>query len=274
MEVDRLKNGKDAAKQLRLDILKMALNAGSNGAHLGGSLSCVEILTALYNGIMQFDPGNPSWEERDRFILSKGHVSIVYYAALCRAGYFSEEELLSFNSDGSPFPTHSVANANKGIEISSGSLGWGLSIGIGYALAARKKNAKWRTYVLLGDGECNEGSVWEAFMTAARMKLDNLTAIIDCNGMQLDGANAVMQPDKLQSMLDACGWKTATVGGHDVFCLNKVISQKPEGKPYVVITKTVKGKGVSFMENNCDWHHGRISAEQYEASVIEVISNV
>lgn len=270
MDKERLKKLNEFANQLRLDMLNMALRSGSNGAHLGGSLSSAEVLTVLFNRILKHDPKNPSWASRDRFILSKGHVSMAYYAALCRAGYFSEEELLSFNSDGSQLLTHSLVNQEKGIEISSGSLGWGLSIGIGCALSAQRKNESWRTYVLLGDGECNEGAVWEAFMAAARMKLNNLTAIIDCNGMQLDGVNAVMPPDKHQAMLDACGWEAVVVDGHDVTHLEEILAAKPEHKPYVVIAKTIKGKGVSFMENNADWHHGRITAEQFETAVKEV----
>jgi len=261
----------EAAKTMRRDSLAMALAAGSSGAHLGGGLSMIEIMAVLYRGVMRCDRDNPTCEERDRFILSKGHGVLAYYAALHQVGFFTNDELSTFKADNTSLYGHPSMNLAKGIEFSSGSLGLGLSLGIGSALALRRKgNSKSRIFVLLGDGECNEGSVWEAAAAAAHFRLNNLVAIVDKNGLQYDGHTCdVLSMESLTAKWQSFGWATLKVDGHDVGQLLDALATHCE-QPVVVIANTVKGKGVSFMENNPAWHHARLSQSQYDQAINEL----
>lgn len=233
----------------------MTGKAGSG--HPGGSLSAVEIITALYFRVLRHKPSDPCWAERDRFILSKGHAAPVLYAALAECGYFPIEELATLRQFGSRLQGHADCTVTPGVEMSSGSLGQGLSFGAGVALGARLDAQAYRIYVLLGDGECDEGQVWEAAMAAAHFKLENLTAIVDNNGLQIDGWNReVMNIEPLNKKWQAFGWNVLEVDGHNLSHLACAFEQARAVKeqPTVVIAHTVKGKGVSFMENNVDFH--------------------
>ncbi len=242
------------AKDVRRDIVQMT--SAANSGHPGGSLSSVEILTALYGFVMRHDPSNPRWPDRDRFILSKGHACPVLYATLARFGYFPVEELKTFRQLGSRLQGHAHI-MTPGVEMSAGSLGQGLSFGIGMALAGRLDLKSYRTYVLLGDGECDEGQVWEAAMSAAHYKVDTVTAIVDRNGIQNDRfVSQVMEIEPFADKWRAFGWHVLEVDGHDHAQLLKALENVRAivGKPTVIIARTVKGKGVSFMENNPDFH--------------------
>ena len=240
---------------LRKDIFLAACAGGM--AHLASAFSCVEILYALYlNGGMQHDPKNPEWSDRDRFILSKGHGSLALYAALCKAGYFSREQLMQFSKPNSFLGGEPSLYLPAGIEASTGSLGHGLSLGVGMALANQMDYADAHTIVLLGDGECEEGSIWEAVMTATRYRLDHLVAILDHNRIQkMASVQNIMGIDDWRSRFEAFGWDCIETDGHDVDRLTSVFSSMQlNGKPHLVIAHTTKGKGVSLMENNPAWH--------------------
>jgi transketolase len=243
------------AKKLRRHIITMIGKAGSG--HPGGSLSAVEILTALYFKLMRHKPRDPHWEDRDRFILSKGHAAPLLYAVLAECGYFPVEELLTLRQLDSRLQGHTDRTITPGVEMSAGSLGQGLSFALGVALADRLDGQDYRVYVLLGDGECNEGQVWEAAMAASHYSVDNLTAIVDNNGQQIDGWNCdVMSLDPFAAKWQAFGWKVIEVDGHSIPQLIAAFkeAQKVKEQPAVIIAHTVKGKGVSFMENNPDFH--------------------
>ena len=261
---------REAAGRMRRDALSMSLAAGTTGAHLGGGLSMIEIMAVLYLGVMRCDPHNPLWEERDRFILSKGHGVLAYYTALNRAGFVSDQELTTFKSNDTFLYGHPSMNLEKGIEFSSGSLGLGLSLGVGSALALnRKGNATSRIFVLMGDGECNEGSVWEAAASAAHFGLPNLVAIVDKNGLQYDGNTcSVLSMECLSAKWESFGWSVIKVDGHDVAEIYDALSTRSD-KPLAVIANTVKGKGVSFMENNPAWHHARLTQSQFDQAMAE-----
>jgi len=263
---------KEMAKAMRLHALHMAFSAGSKGAHLGSGLSMIDLMAVLYGAILKRDPKNPHWEKRDRFILSKGHGTLGYYTALAEAGYFSIDELYTFEENEGFLPGQPAMNMDKGIEFSSGSLGLGLSLGVGVALNAKKQKRDYSTFVLMGNGECNEGTVWEAAMSAAHFKLDHLIAIIDHNHMQSDGKSSeIMDMGDLAAKWRCFGWEAAEVDGHDVGAIYNVFSNIPRGgRPFVVIAHTVKGKGISFMENNNEWHHSYLSKEQYGRAVAEI----
>ena len=250
------------ARALRRDILISIAEAGSG--HPGGSLSELEILVSLYYRVLRHDPLNPSWPERDRFILSKGHACPGFYAVLAHRGYFPLEDLRGFRTLGSHLQGHAHIGT-PGVEMSSGSLGQGLSYGIGVALAGRIDGRDYRTYVLLGDGECDEGQVWEAAMAAAHYKVDTLTAIVDRNGIQNDRfTSEVMELEPLADKWRAFGWHVIQVDGHSFPALLRAFSRAQEnmGKPTVIIARTVKGKGVSFMENNPAFHGKAPNREQ------------
>ncbi len=259
------------AKRIRRSIITMLAEAG--GGHPGGSLSAVEILCALYFGVLQHDPKRPDWPDRDRFILSKGHAVPVLYATLAEAGYLPVEELMTLRKLGSRLQGHSKINTVPGIEMSAGSLGQGLSYGIGQLLAGRLDGRDYRVYCLLGDGECQEGQTWESFMCAPFYQLDRLVAIIDRNGVQNDWfVNETMEIDPLDAKLAAFGWHVVSVDGHD---LRQILDALEEakgvtGRPTAIVAKTVKGKGVSFMENNPAWHGKAPSAEQMEQAMAEI----
>ncbi len=258
------------ARDIRRAILKMIYNAGSG--HPGGSLSAVEILTALYFGVLRHDPSNPRWPDRDRFILSKAHASPVLYATLAKAGYFPEEELLTFRKLNSRLQGHAHI-MTPGVEMSGGSLGQGLSFGVGVALACRLDRRPSRVYVLLGDGECDEGQVWEAAMSASHYKLDNLTAIVDRNRIQNDNfTSKVMELEPLTDKWRAFGWNVLEVDGHNIQKVEEALqtARATSGRPTVIIAHTVKGKGISFMENNPEFHGRAPNKEEYERAVKEL----
>ena len=253
------------ANDMRADIVRMIAEAGSG--HPGGSLSGADILAALYfGGVLEHDPENPEWEGRDRFILAKGHAAPALYAALAQAGYIPREELATLRKLGSRLQGHPDSNQVPGVEVSTGSLGQGLSIAAGAAAGLRLDGAPQTVFALLGDGECQEGQVWEAAMFAAHRKLDNLVAIVDRNGLQIDGRTCdVCDPGDLGAKFAAFGWDVDEVDGHDLDALVAVLGAAKagrDGRPHAVIARTVKGKGVPFMENEAGWHGKAPNAEQ------------
>ena len=260
-----------AARRIRRHIVTMT--AAAKSGHTGGSLSSVEILCALYYRVLRHDPKRPDWPERDRFILSKGHACPVLYATLADQGYLPVEELETFRKLDSRLQGHSKAGTIPGVEMSAGSLGQGLSYSIGQCLAARLDGKDYRVYCLMGDGECQEGQAWEAFMCAPFHQIDNLVAVIDRNGIQNDWFVAeTMEIDPLDAKLAAFGWHVITVDGHDVRQLIAALEQAKgvAGKPTAIIARTVKGKGVSFMENDPAWHGKGPSAEELERALAEI----
>ena len=259
-------------REMRIDLLKMALAAKSAGAHLGGSLSLVEIMAALYGRVLSFDSTKPQDEKRDRLILSKGHGVMAQYVALRQLGVLTENELLTYKATGSIVSAHpSIHQARLGIDFASGSLGQGLSQGVGVALALRRKqNKSSRVFVVLGDGECDEGSVWEAATAAAHYGLANLVAIVDQNQLQYDGpTEQILNLADLAAKWRAFGWEAVTVDGHDVDAISSACGLPQKG-PLAIIAKTVKGKGVSFMENVTAWHHGVVTQKIYEQAMAEL----
>jgi len=266
-----LEDMKVMTKKLRRHIIAMIGKAGSG--HPGGSLSAVEILTALYFKVMRHNPSNPFWPDRDRFILSKGHAAPVLYATLAECGYFPLDWLSTLRLLESSLQGHADCSCTPGVEMSAGALGQGLSFSVGVALAGRINSQSYRVYVLLGDGECDEGQVWEGAMAAAHFKVDNLVAIVDRNRLQIDGwTNDIMNLEPFSSKWQGFGWHVIEVDGHD---LSKLIdafeqAQKVKEQPVVVIANTVKGKGVSFMENNVDFHGKAPNAEQVDIALKEL----
>ena len=260
-------------RRIREHIVRMT-HAAQSG-HPGGSLSAVEILAALYfGGVMRHDPSDPDWEDRDRFVLSKGHATPVIYAALAEAGYFSTELIPSFRSLGSELQGHVVRGRPPGVEMSGGALGMGLSFSVGLALGQRLDGRDARVWCLLGDGELNEGQNWEAIMSAAHFGLDRITAIVDRNHFQNDGAGAeIMQIDPVAEKWAAFGWGVHEVDGHDVAAVVEALCAAGEvrGAPQVVIAETVKGKGVSFMAANPAGWHGKGPSDEQLAQALEEI---
>ncbi len=261
------------ATQMRKDIVAMIAKAGSG--HPGGSLSSVEIMMALYfGGVMNHDPANPDDPNRDRFILAKGHAAPVLYTTLAHAGYFAREELMTLRQLGSRLQGHPDSNLLPGVEVSTGSLGQGLSVAAGAASGLKLDQSEATVFTLLGDGECEEGQVWEAAMYAAHYGLDNLVAIVDRNGLQIEGKTEdVMDPSNLREKFKAFRWDVHEVDGHDVAALIDVLNKAKAahtGKPQVVIARTVKGKGVSFMENQAGWHGKAPNDEQTKAALEEL----
>lgn len=260
------------AREIRIDIVKMTGKAGSG--HPGGSLSAADIVAALYFGdVLRVRPGEPDWPNRDRFVLSKGHAAPVLYAALARKGFFPVEWLDTLRQLGSPLQGHPDCKQVPGVEVSTGSLGQGLSMAVGMALAGKLGRKDYKVWVLLGDGECQEGQVWEAAMAASHYKLDNLIAIVDHNGLQIDGKTEdVMSVDPLGDKFKAFGWQVLSVDGHNIPSLMEVFGQAMgvKDKPTVIVAETVKGKGVSFMENQKDWHGKAPDAAQLEQALKEL----
>lgn len=262
---------KAIAQTVRRDIVTMVHEAGSG--HPGGSLSAAELVTALYFEIMNVDPQNPQWADRDRFILSKGHVGPVLYSALAHKGYFPVEELHTLRKLGSILQGHPHMSVTPGLDCSSGSLGQGLSVANGLAIAAKKQNKSYRVYCLLGDGELQEGQCWEAVMTSAQQKLDNLCAIVDYNHVQLDGTTEeIKDMGDLSAKFHEFGWNVIEVDGHDMESVVEAykLAQQFKGKPSVIMANTVKGKGVSFMENDCSWHGNAPSKDQLAQALKEI----
>lgn len=258
------------ATRLRMHIMKMVTNAASG--HVEGSLSAAEMVTALYFHIMRHDPKNPDWEDRDRFALSKGHACPVQYAALAEAGYFPVEELLTFRKYKGLCQGHPSAITTPGIEVSTGSLGQGLSCGVGMALAARLDQRDSRTYIMLGDGELDSGMVWEAAMSAAHFKLDNLVAILDYNKHQSDGWCAdIMGVEPVEDKWRALNWHVARIDGHDILAFCQAVDEaaNTKGKPTIIVADTIKGKGVSFLEG-ADRHGKAPSQEECDKAMAEL----
>ncbi len=264
-----------AAKDIRIKTFKAIHNAG--GGHFGGSLSVSEILAVLYFSVMRIDPSNPKDPDRDRFIISKGHGGPALYTALALRGYFPYEDVLAgLDKPLSNFPKHVDRLKQEGIEASTGPLGQGLSIGCGMAIRFLQQKKQNRVYVLSGDGECNSGQVWEAAMTAAKYQLNNLILIIDQNNMQIDGpCDDIMPIQPLDAKFRAFGWMVRTVDGHNAEEIESVIReiqelQVDDARPAAIVAKTIKGHGISFMENRPEWHSGKITNDEYEQGIREL----
>ena len=260
-----------AACKVRMGAIK-GVHAAKAG-HPGGSLSAADLFTYLYFKELRIDPKNPKWEDRDRFVLSKGHTAPGLYAALALRGYFPEEDLLTLRQIGSHLQGHPNMNLTPGVDMSTGSLGQGVSTAAGMALAAKYQGKDCRVYTLLGDGEIQEGEVWEAFMFAHHYKLDNLCVIIDNNGLQIDGrVEDVMSPYPIPEKLRAFGFQVYEIDGHDFEQMETAFNQAREtkGVPSAIVMKTVKGKGVSFMENNAGWHGKAPNDEEFEIAMNEL----
>lgn len=260
------------ANHMRKHILEMGRHAGDHAAHMGGALSITDILATLYFGVMNTIEKGMKSPERDRCILSKGHGALGYYAALIEAGFADERLKETFEDDDSLLPGHPVQNREIGIEFTNGSLGMGLSVGIGVALACRRSGYDNRIFVVMGDGECNEGSCWEAFMSATQFGLDHLVAVVDRNRFQLSGANEeVMSLGDMSGKLRSFGWETRECDGHDIQALLNALGERPEkGKPLAVVADTIKGKGFSFSENNNSWHHAVVTQKAFEQGMAEL----
>jgi len=259
----------EKAKQLRADIVKMVYQAKSG--HPGGSLSCVEMLMALYYNVAKVDPKNPGWENRDRIIMSKGHACPALYAVLADKGYFPREDLWSLRKTESHLQGHPDMRKTPGVDASTGSLGQGVSIAGGMALAAKHKKSDYKVYAILGDGEIQEGLVWEAAMSAAHYKLDNFTIMLDHNGLQIDGANdEVMGLGDVIAKFTAFGFDCHKADGHDLEAIINTINAPANGKPKFICCETVKGKGVSFMENDPGWHGKAPNENEYLKAMKEL----
>ena len=267
------KNLQIAACKIRQGIVESTYCAKCG--HPGGSLSAADMFAYLYNKELNVDPANPKWEDRDRFVLSKGHTAPGLYAALAHRGFFPVEDLKQLRKMGSYLQGHPNMNSVPGVDMSTGSLGQGISAACGMALAARYLNKDYRVYTLLGDGEIQEGQVWEACMFAAHYKLDNLVVIVDNNGLQIDGKVAdVMSPYPIVDKLEAFGFHVMAIDGHDFDQIEKAMNEAKtvKGKPSAIVMKTVKGKNVSYMENNAGWHGKAPNAEEYAQAMAELNS--
>ncbi|MBI5096606.1 MAG: transketolase [Nitrospirae bacterium] len=268
MDIDGLRG---MAKTMRRDIIQMIAEASSG--HPGGSLSATDIIAALYFKVMRHDPKRPDWSERDRFVLSKGHAVPALYSALARSGYFQVEQLLTLRKFGSPLQGHPEMGRLAGIEASTGSLGQGLSIGAGMALAGKLDKKDYQVYVMIGDGESEEGQIWEAAMASAYYRLNNLTAILDYNSQQLDGwVRDIIELEPIVDKWKAFGWHVIEIDGHDLHQILKALDEAKATKqmPTVIVARTVKGKGVSFMENNIEFHGMAPTEEQKELALREL----
>jgi len=259
------------AKKLRRHVINMIAQAGSG--HPGGSLSAADIVTALYFRVLRHDPKDPQWLERDRFILSKGHAAPILYAALAETGYFPVAELQTLRKMDSRLQGHTDRGLTPGVEMSAGSLGMGLSFAIGIALAARLDSRTYRTYALLSDGECQEGQTWEAALAATQFRLDNLTAMVDCNGIQLSGRTCdIMSLEPVIQKWEAFGWHVIDIDGHDFDQILGALTraEKTKGGPTMITARTIKGKGVSFMENNVAFHGKAPTPEEAQRALKEL----
>ena len=262
---------KDIARNIRIKIVKMLNRAGSG--HTGGSLSAVDVATAIYFSKMSFDPVNPSWAERDRFILSKGHAAPLLYAIMSEAGYFPPETLDNLRTIESPLQGHPCCKSLPGVEISTGSLGQGLSVANGMALGLRLDKNPARVFCIMGDGEIQEGQVWEAAMTSAHYNLDNLCAVIDNNGLQIDGpVDEVMRISPIHGKWDAFGWHTIEIDGHNMEEIMRALNEaeNTKGRPTIIIARTIKGKGVSIFEGKVEYHGLAPTAGELEKALEEL----
>ncbi|HAN09842.1 MAG TPA: transketolase [Clostridiales bacterium] len=259
------------ANEIRKWALKEVYTA--NSGHIGGALSIADIVSVLYFNEMNVEPKNPTWIERDRFVLSKGHTCAALYAVLAMKGYFDTDELYKFRNINSFLEGHPALGKVPGIDMSTGSLGQGLSVANGMALAAKIDNKDYRVYVIMGDGEMGEGQIWEAAMTSAHYKLDNICAFLDDNGLQIDGKTSdVKNVEPLDKKFEAFGWNVIKIDGHSIEQIVNALSEakKIKEKPTLVLAKTLKGKGVSFMENQAGWHGKAPNDEEYEKALIEL----
>ena len=258
-------------RQVRRDIINMTANAGSG--HPGGSLSAVELMVSTFYNHMRVDPKNPKAEDRDRFVLSKGHAAPCYYAVLAELGFISRDEFKNFRQLHSILQGHPDCKKVPGVDASTGSLGQGCSIAVGMALGAKLQGKDTKVFTLLGDGECQEGQIWEALMSAAHYKLDNLTVMVDNNGLQIDGNVAdVMSPYPIVDKLEAFGFKVVAIDGHDFDQIEAALNtaRQTKGQPTAIVMKTVKGKDVSFMENQAGWHGKAPNDAEYEQAMSEL----
>jgi transketolase len=277
-DADEIARLEDVARRIRLEVVRTVNTA--KGGHLGGPLSVADILAALYFRVMRIRPDQPAWPDRDRLVLSKGHCSIGLYAAMALRGYLPVEELATFDSRGSRLQGHPDMKLLPGLDMSTGSLGMGISAGVGMALGARLTGRDLRTYVILGDGECQEGEVWEAAFVAERYRLDNLVAIVDHNKLQQFGWRGAaagervppQAPGELAGKWAAFGWRVIETDGHDMAAVVAALEAagRPDGRPVAVIAHTVKGKGVSFMEGRFFWHTRIIKPDEYAMAMAEL----
>jgi transketolase len=265
---------RDKTELMRRDSIEMGYAAGSQGAHFGPALSCMDMVATLYFGVMNHDPKNPEMPERDRFVLSKGHACLAYYAALMESGYIPKEMIPQFKGNNSILCGHPSINMKYGIEVSTGALGNGFPIACGMAKAAKIKGEAHKVYCIVGDGECNEGIIWEAALNAAKYKLDNLIVLVDINSFQLSGTTSEVMPIDLNALWNAAGWEVSHIeDGNDVEEVLQILTEvkKSEGgKPHVILAKTVKGKGISFMENNLKFHATPINEDQYQQALADL----
>ena len=263
---------KEFAKIIRFSVIKTAYETLGQNTHIGGALSMCDILAVLFKGVINLNLENFKTFDRDKFILSKGHSTLSYYAVLKELGFITKEELANYEGKDSFLFGHPVRNLEKGIEFSTGSLGQGISLGVGVALAARLQKKNNKTFIIVGDGECNEGSVWEAAMSASKYKLENLTIIVDKNNLQQTGTTEEVMPnDNLSNKWKEFGWDVRIVDGHnyqEIF--NSLTSSNKENMPKAIIANTIKGKGVSIFENNNKWHHNIITKNDFEIAVREI----
>lgn len=266
----KIKELENKARQLRKDVIDIVYE--SKAGHVGGSLSSLDILTVLYYDVLNIDPKDPKNPDRDRFVLSKGHIAESLYCVLADKGYFDKEKLKTYSKFGSTLIGHPNVK-NPGIELNTGALGHGLSASVGMALAGKRDKKDFKVFTLMGDGELAEGSIWEAAMAAANYKLDNLIGIVDRNGLQISGTTEeVMALNDLSEKWGSFGWNVVEVDGNNVEELLKLFKSIPrtKDKPTMVIARTIKGKGVSFMENKAKWHHGVLSEEEYLTALKEL----
>ena len=270
-EEKRKKSLINISQQLRIDSLK-TIHAGHSW-HLGGCFSAAEIMSVLYFNEMKIDPENPGWEDRDRFIMSKGHACAIWYSVLAERGFFPKEELLTYRHIGSKLLGHPDMKKVKGIDMTTGSLGNGLGLGAGMAIAAKMDKRDYRVYVMLGDGEIDEGAVWEAAAFASHNKLDNLVAIVDSNGFQIDGRpSEVLNMEPLDKKFEYFGFNVIVINGHNIEAIMEAFqnAREAEDKPTCIIAKTVKGKGVSFLADKRESHWMKLNEEQYETAMREL----
>lgn len=273
MKITKVEALAEKARKIRIDLLQ-EVYYGKSG-HIGSSLSCADILAVLYFNEMNIDPQDPKAESRDRFVLSKGHASEALYATLAERGYFPKEDLITFRHIDSPLQGHPDMNKVPGVDMTTGSLGQGLSAANGMAIASKIDKQGFRVYCLMGDGELEEGQVWEAAMTSSQYELDNICAIIDCNGLQLTGKTEEIKSlnyESIEQKFRSFGFNTIVIDGNNIESIMQAfsIAERTKGMPSAIIAKTIKGKGVSFMENNNEWHGKSLSDEDYKKALEEL----
>ncbi len=262
---------KKIRKNLLTNIITAAYHAGANSAHLGGALSMIDIINMIFSKYINLSPNNFKSIDRDYFVLSKGHACLAYYSILAEKGFFSKNELKKFEKNNSPLLGHPVLNKKYGIDFSTGSLGMGMSIAVGLAIGLKRKKLNKHVYVILGDGECNEGVVWESFMSASNFKLNNLTVIIDNNGFQQTGLNSeILNVAPLKDKMNSFGFQTIEIDGHNFDKIDLALKKKMENKPKCILAKTIKGKYLSFSENDNKFHHATISKSLFEKATNEI----